>query len=192
MGGWDIRAGVEAPDVFTYNPHINSWVQGPLLPFCALNMAAVEHAGCIYACGGWPEGDHHPPNAALLMLDPRTRDWEVLPDMPAPAAEAGAAVVAGRLYMPGGTMLEGGSLATMQCYDVVAGRWDTGCAPMLQARQCHGVAAPRGEVWAVGGHAGEGQELTSVEVYSPRLNTWRRGVPLPTACSGGTCTVVQS
>ena len=33
--------------------------------------------------------------------------------------------------------------------------------------------------------------LTSVEVYSPQLNTWRAGAPLPHAWFCGTCVVVQ-
>ena len=72
------------------------------------------------------------------MLDPRTRSWASLPAMPTPVGGSHAAVVAGRMYVPGGgTNHVGGRFTappTLQCYDLVAGRWDTGSAPMAKAR----------------------------------------------------------
>ena len=64
---------------------------------------------------------------------------------------------------------------------------------MAEDRRAHGVAALHGEVWAVGGGDLGGFGLASVEVYSPQLNTWREGVPLPNGCGcyDGTCVVVQ-
>ena len=86
-------------------------------------------------------------------------------------------------------------LPTLQCYDLVAGRWDTGCLPMAQARFSHGVAALHGEIWGVGGGWWDADQifhaLASVEVYSPQLNNWRVGVPLPLTLVHGTCVVVQ-
>ena len=178
-------------DVCTYNPDIDSWVDGPALPWAMHSMAAAEHSGCIYACGGW--GDVALPSGSLLMLDPRTRSWASLPTMPTPVGSARAAVVDGRMYVPGG--VNQGPI--LQCYDLVAGRWDTGCAPMGQARYSHAVAALHGEVWAVGGEWWDGDmhmpcpTLACVEVYSPQLNTWRPGVPLPQPCRRGSCGVVQ-
>ena len=86
-------------------------------------------------------------------------------------------------------------LPTLQCYDLVAGRWDTGCAPMAEARNAHGVAVLHGEVWVLGGVCRDADQnlhsLSSVEVYSPQPNTWRAGVPLPHTWYYGTCVVVQ-
>ena len=100
--------------------------------------------------------------------------------------------------MPGGCTTEAGrfkALPTLQCYDLVAGRWDTGCVPMAEARSIHGVAGLHGEVWAVGGAWWDADQIiharASVEVYSPQLNTWRAGVPLPLTLVHGTCVVVQ-
>ena len=67
---------------------------------------------------------------------------------------------------------------------------------MAQARSAYGAAALHGELWAVGGGAWEDADqsfhgIASVEVYSPRLNTWRAGVPLPHTCFNCTCVAVQ-
>ena len=80
-------------------------------------------------------------------------------------------------------------MGTLHCYDVAAGRWDTSCTPMAEARLDHGVATLNGEVWAVGGEGSDGDALASVEM--PRLNTWRAGVPLPHGRLRAACVVVQ-
>ena len=134
LGGWDLHALLAVvSDVCVYNPDIDSWVDGPTLPVAMADMAAVEHMGCIYVCGGVGA----PPTGSLLMLDPRTCSWASLPAMPTSVHDARAAVVAGRMYVPGGGTREAGRLTaqpTLQSYDLVAGRWDTGYAPMAQAR----------------------------------------------------------
>ena len=196
LGGSDEALHTSVADVCAYNPDIDSWVDGPALPLALSGMAAAEHTGCIYACGGWDNGDL--PGGSLLMLDPRTRAWASLPAMPTSVGSAHAAVLAGRIYVPGGVtkvVREITALPTLQCYDLVAGRWDTGCAPMAEARTWHGVVALHGEIWAVGGMWWDAEDtyhvLASVDVYSPWLNTWRAGVPLPLAWYYGTSVVVQ-
>ena len=190
LGGLDIALGVHVGSVLAYNPDIDSWVDGPTLPMAMSGMAAAEHMGSIYVCGGWL-GMRTPPSGSLLMLNPRTRSWAGLPAMPTPVHDTHAAVVAGRMYVPGGsTGRDLNSAPTiLQCYDLVAGRWDASCVPMAQARTSHGVAALHGEVWVVGGE--HHVIMASVDVYSPRLNTWRSGVSLPHMWSHGACTVVQ-
>ena len=113
--------------------------------------------------------------------------------MPTCVADAGAAVVDGRFYVPGGLPCvdELHCSPATHCYDVAAGRWDPGCAPMPEARGHHGVAALHGEVWAVGGGVGDGAPLPLVHVYSPRSNAWRGGVLLPHASAYGSCAVLQ-
>ena len=126
-------------DMFTYNPELDSWVPGLPLSFAVSGMAAAEHMGSIYACGGWV-GDGSK-SGALLMLDPRARAYTTRPTMPAPAAYAGAAVVAGRMYVPGGLSAAKQAVSSLQCYDMAAGRWDMSCASMAGARHSLSVAA---------------------------------------------------
>lgn len=187
--------GAPVADVYAYNPDTDSWMAGPALPSALWGMAAAEHMGAIYACGGRPAGDTP---STLLMLDPRTRAWASLPTMPTPTAHAGVAAVSDRMYVPGGNLSSErdatgnvSRVPILQCYDVAAGRWDTGCLPMSVARAGLGAAALHGEVWVVGGVSRDGQPLSSVEIFNPRLNTWRPSVSLPYATDLGRCTVVQ-
>ena len=199
LGGQPVQLPASVADVYVYNPETDSWLVGPPLPVAMQALAAVEHAGCIYACGGHSVGIlAHPVSPSLLMLDPRMRTWAILPAMPSHVIGAGAAMVSGRLYVAGGAGAYMRCQSTTQCYDVVAGKWDveSGVAAMREGRVSPSVAALYGEVWAVGGitnqPAATCHGLTSVEVYSPRLNTWRQGIPLPNACGcHNTCVVLQ-
>lgn len=79
-------------------------------------------------------------------------------------------MVAGRVYVVGGVLDDGEfkRMAGLQCYDVVAGRWD-------------GMAALGWKVWAVGGRCESPNgllmmgEQASVEVYCPLVNRWTEG-----------------
>ena len=136
LGGYDEELQTSVAGVHTYNPDIDSWVDGIALPLAVSGPAVADHMGCIYSCGGIGRGEFLT-SGTLLMLDPRTRSWVSLPTMPTPVGNAHAAVVAGRMYVPGGGTREAGRLTaqpTLQSYDLVAGRWDTGYAPMAQAR----------------------------------------------------------
>ena len=110
----------------------------------------MEHMGSIYVWGGMME-DSTRNRAALLRLDPRTRAWSTLPAMPTPTVHAGAAGVAGRMYVTGDSLAAGVAEGSLQCYDMAAGRWDKSSASMAEARDALGVAALHREVWAVGG-----------------------------------------
>ena len=180
---------VTVADVCAYNPYTGSWVPGPPIPSASAAMATAEHQGCVYLCGGSRRAPFFV-SATLSMMDPRRRAWSSLPAMPTATSTAGAAVVGSRMYVPGGAS------SSLQCYDMAAGRWDTSCAPMSVARCFHSVAALQGEVWALGGmnnHDGVavGSPLASVEVYSPRLNSWRAGEALPYSWYYGACSLVQ-
>ena len=153
-------------------------------PVKLLLCVVDELEGCIYACGGCRENFV---SAALSMMDPRTWAWSSLPTMP---ATTGAAMTLSRMYVPGGRSPPR-DVASLHCYDLDAGRWDTCCAPMSVIRLGHGVAALQGEVWALGGQAGIFTALASVEVYSPRLNSWRAGEALPHSWYDGACSMVQ-
>ena len=84
LGGIDAMNCESVADMYTYNPELDCWVPGLPLPFSASSMAVVEHMGGIYACRG--DIEFRAWNAALLMLDPRTRAWTTLPAMPTPTA----------------------------------------------------------------------------------------------------------
>jgi N-acetylneuraminic acid mutarotase len=105
---------------------------------------------------------------------------EVTPS-PTPHLEAAAAVVGGKLYLFGG-FYEQSLKVTSQCdvYDPVSDSW-TLLADMPLAVTHAGVAVSEGEVWFVGGFAGDNPGAPTAEVwrYNVEKDTWIRGPALP-------------
>ena len=116
-------------------------------------------------------------------------DWLRLPSMPLERAAGGAAIIANRLYVVGGTTgLPGVGDArrlarAMLVFDLKARRWSQ--LPGPTPREHLGVAALNGKLYVAGGReAGYDTNLRLFEVYDPATRRWRRLAPLPTARGG--------
>jgi non-specific serine/threonine protein kinase len=102
--------------------------------------------------------------------------WRKLPPLPAARAAAGAAIVAGKLYVVGGFAGERLARQTL-VLDLRTRRWSS--APGPTPRDHLGVAAVGGRIYAVGGEKSEpGRELDLVESWAPGERRWRRHAPI--------------
>lgn len=128
--------------------------------------------GKFYLFGG--SGDR----AGLLQIyDPDADAWRVGPPIPFPAIASASAVIAGRLYVAGGS--DGGRPATHAAvYDPVAQRW-TPVASLPQPRS-HAASGTDGTRLFLFGGEGPGAESTdsgsrltaTVQVYDPATGHW--------------------
>ncbi|HKP18882.1 MAG TPA: kelch repeat-containing protein, partial [Gaiellaceae bacterium] len=115
--------------------------------------------------------------------------WRSLPPLPQPRAAAGAAVIAGKLYVVGGV---GRSGLARQAFalDLHTRRWATIPAPT--PREHLAVTAARGRLYALGGRTrGFDTNLSAFEVWTPGTQRWRRLAPLPMP-RGGTGAAVAA
>ena len=110
--------------------------------------------------------------------------WDVAPMITARGGHAVAAVggsllSAGHLYAVGGH--DGNNvLSTVECFNT-ATNVGKAVAPLITARDSHGVAAVGGHLYAVGGLDDEDNVLPSVECYNPATNVWTAVAHLITA-----------
>ncbi|KAK8104013.1 galactose oxidase [Apiospora kogelbergensis] len=109
-GGINVKGDVFALDLGA-SPQARRWVAkaGMLTPRGGLMAAAVD--GKIYTFGGEGlETQGAGPSGVfddVEVYDTETDSWEKLPAWPAPRHGTGAAVVAGKIYMPGGANMTG-------------------------------------------------------------------------------------
>ena len=91
--------------------------------------------------------------------------------MPFPNAEAGAAVLDGRVYLAGGFSAE----EALMIYDLATDSWDRG--PDIPQPVHHpAVAAVDGRIYVIGGHSAE----EKVQIYDPATRSWSAGAENPT------------
>jgi N-acetylneuraminic acid mutarotase len=102
----------------------SSWARLAPLPTGRSGHAAAVVRGCLYFFGG--EGNAAVPTGVFPqneVYDPRTNTWESRAAMRTPRHGIGAAVVNGRIFIPGGAILQGlGATTAFDVYDPPAGK----------------------------------------------------------------------
>src|SRR5687767_14068745 len=114
-------ATAERTDVVEiYDPATLSWTKGAPLPAPRGGITGAAHAGCMFVFGGEGERTHVLGlTPTVYGYDPRADSWTTLPNLPIPVhGIKGAAVIGGRIFLPGGGITLGGNSGTnaMQVY----------------------------------------------------------------------------
>ncbi len=119
-GRSSLGAGVGNLDaVESFDPATGVWTARPALPTARSGLAVVTVGSFVLVLGG--EGNDANPDgtfAEVRALEPRRGDYRTLEPLPTPVHGIGAALLAGRVYVPGGAPVEGFGLTDLnQVYD---------------------------------------------------------------------------
>jgi len=91
-----------------FDPKAESWQRLVEMPTGRSGVAAAPLGGCLYVFGG--EGNRMRLDGVFPQVeryDPASNTWETLLPMPHPRHGIGAAVVGGRIHVPGGGPVQG-------------------------------------------------------------------------------------
>jgi Kelch motif len=115
--------------------------------------------------------------------------WTRLAAAPSARTEVAAAVAGTAVYLAGGFRADGGTVATVEVFDTVTGRWSAG--PDLPVAVNHAMATTvDGTVYAFGGHLDGGGH--SAAAYRLEAGGWRRLADLPEGRGAGTAVAAGS
>ena len=106
VAGGRFPANLDAFEV--YDPVTNRWTTLPPLPTARGGLGAAAVGSRIYVFGG--EGNGASPTGVFAeneSYDVETNTWRTELPMPTPRHGIGAAVIDGRIYLPGGATLQG-------------------------------------------------------------------------------------
>lgn len=160
-----------------YDPSKDQLVALNEKPTPVSHVQAVTIGGKIYVPGG--EGDGGQVLASAEAYDPRTKQWETLPPLPAPRSRYALADYEGQLYLFGGW--DGASYrAEVFVFDPRTRQWAERAA-MRTPRRNAGAALVEERIYVVGGE-NEAGPLAVNERYDPTGDTggtWETLVPLP-------------
>ncbi len=178
--------------VYIYDPTANTVATGAPMPAGRERGAGGVgiYGGKIYYAGGLHDGVAVP---WFDVYDPVTNRWASLANMPEARDHFQGAVVGQRFYAIGGRVTTiDATTRVNDAYDLTAGAWMTGLAPLPTARGGSAVAVIGTKVFVIGGEGG-GQAFSTVEAYDTGTNSWSGLTPMPTArhgieaavCNGG-------
>lgn len=153
----------------------SQWQNKPDMPEIRTRAAAIAFENQIFVFGGLTDGAA---SAAVLRYDPALSTWTTLPNpKPTPVSEIQAAVLGGRIYIPGGLRSDGQVSSTLDIYDPRTGAWESG-PDMPTGLSGYALAAHEGKLYVFGGW--DGADFTDqVLIFDPDSGAWSSGTPVP-------------
>ena len=167
-----------------YDPASNSWTTRAPIPTHRGAPTGGVIDGKLYVVGGCRFDDCRIGVTTILeMYDPATDTWTTKTPMPTARFAMASGVIAGKLYVAGGSTSCGACLgtSTLEVYDPATDTWMTK-ASMSTARAHTDGAVINGKLYVVGGTTDNvaGINLATLEVYDPVLDTWTPKASMPT------------
>ena len=155
---------------------IDRWTETTPLTVPRSGLAATGLKGQLYVVAGdSPDGL----TGLTERFDPREEQWVSLKDKPTAVRDVGAAVVGGKIYVPGGCDADGAPIPNLEVYDPEADSWSARAA-LPQPLCGYAIAALEGKLYVFGGWDGKGY-TRHVFIYDPDEDRWSKGTPMPTA-----------
>jgi len=178
------------PHIYIYNPVKNEWRKGPDLPADRLRGAAgaFTYNNKIYLVCGIQDGHYDGHVAWFDVFDPKTGQWDKLPDAPRPRDHLMVDVYKDKLYVIGGRRSSAKTNETLNLtikevdvYDFKKGTWETLPADcnLPTMRAGHTVVAFGGRILVIGGESVVQQQAhRETEAFNPKTQRWETFMPL--------------
>jgi DNA-binding CsgD family transcriptional regulator len=180
------RSGVPQPTAFTdvgqpelppaLRPEVARWTGLASLPQARSRLAVVADDAHIYAIGGETAAGV---TGEVEFYDPASNGWLSGPAKPTPVSNVAAALLDGRVYVPGGTTAAGGVTNVLEVYDPAAQIWEAR-SPLPVPLAGYAVASLGGKIVLFGGWDGAAYRRDTY-VYDPTSDRWSQATPMPTA-----------
>ncbi len=152
------------------------WAMRAPLPAARARLAVVSTPAGVFAIGGVANGQV---TGAVEQYVPAEDRWIAHPPKPTPAANIGAVLVDGRIYVPGGHDAQGRVLNVLEIYDPDTREWTQG-PPLPAPRAAYAIAEEAGRIYVFGGWDGY-RYVDTVLQFSPDTGAWIALTPMPKA-----------
>jgi DNA-binding CsgD family transcriptional regulator/N-acetylneuraminic acid mutarotase len=160
----------------SFRAETSRWTHLADLPTSRTRLALVAYNGRLFAIGGdWETGV----TGQLEMYSPDTDTWTAGAPKPTPVSNIGAAVVGGRIYVPGGCIGLTGLTDRLEIYSPADNAWTQGAS--LPSPLCaYALSTVDDKVYLFGGWDGQ-SFVNQVLVYDPIQDVWTERQPMPAA-----------
>jgi DNA-binding CsgD family transcriptional regulator len=146
------------------------------LPTARGGLAVAVYENQIYAIGGETTQGV---TGVMEQYDVASDTWKALTPKSLPVTDIHAAVIGGKIYIPGGRLASGGVTDVLESYDPRRTLWEKH-ASLPVALSGYALAAFEGKLYVFGGWDGQ-KFLASVYEYDPGQDKWSKRTSMPTA-----------
>lgn len=151
------------------------WQALAAMPTARFGLALAAYENQIYAMGGETAQGV---TGAVERYDPASDSWAKLSAKPTPVGDVKAAVIGGKIYVPGGRLATGVMTDTVEVYDPRLDTWSQS-APLPVALSAYALVTFEGKLYLFGGTDGS-HTLNTVYEYDPEAKAWSRRSAMPT------------
>lgn len=139
-------------------------------------LGVAAFGGQIYAIAGETEQGV---TSVTELYDPDDDKWISLPEKPTSVKDVSAAVIGGKIYVPGGVLQNGSVTNKLEIFNPADAVWESG-APLPIPLSRYALAPYEGKLYIFGGWDGA-QVVARVFEYDPDLDRWVEKSAMPTA-----------
>ncbi len=152
----------------------NRWEARAQMPSARSSMAVAFYENAIYVIGGENEQGVL---SDVFLYQPETDIWQSSTPKPTAVADVQAAVIGGKIFVPGGRLPSGEVTDVLEIYNLREDTWETG-ARLPIPLSAYALVAFEGQLYLFGGWDGQNFVDTALN-YNPNLDTWTTMTALP-------------
>jgi N-acetylneuraminic acid mutarotase len=168
--------GNASPTALTVPTPQTRWRELSQMPTPRFGLALAAYGNQIYAIGGDMQGGV---TNIVERYDTGLGSWQVMAEKPTAVGEVSAAVLSGKIFVPGGKLANGLPTNVLEIYDPQRNSWSIG-NKLPAAVSAYALAAFEGRLYLFGGWDGR-HFVNSVYVYNPSMDVWVTLPSMPTA-----------
>ena len=162
------------PNNLTSSETVERWQVIAPMPTARYGFALVNFDYKIYAFSGQTQSGI---TGVVERYDTIADKWETMTAKPTAVRDISAAVVGGKIYIPGGQRNDGTVVKTLEIYDPELDHWTQG-EDLPKALSAYAIIAYEGNIYLFGGWDGK-KYVADVYEYLPEEDQWRALSPLP-------------
>jgi len=143
------------------------WRELESMPTARYGHAVAVYDNQIFSIAGMGNGGIE---NVVEHYNPAQDSWESFSTKPTPVYEIGAALIGGKIYIPGGRLSESMVTDVLEIYDISKDQWSSGTS--LPNGLCgYAIAAYEGKLYLFGGWDGT-KYVNEANIYDPDSGSW--------------------
>jgi DNA-binding CsgD family transcriptional regulator/N-acetylneuraminic acid mutarotase len=157
-------------------PEEQRWQDKAPMTQARKGLALAAYGGEIFAIGGETEQNV---TGLVERYDPNLDQWTIMKSKPIPVTDVSAAVIGGKIYIPGGRTASGEVTSVLEIYSPIEDEWEKGADIPIEL-SAYAMVSYEGYLYLFGGWDGK-NAVNSVFQYDPDADKWQSLTTMPTA-----------